>query len=223
MYRFTAALLFLSSCQADGEGQTLGTLENDLCETTSEAVASDDNSLGFTAEELVTQMRAQAPDTVYWTDQTQGEAQATLSWTLEGLDDELTIVERGAAVIASEGEGMSCLDQPALSLPIDFALTLSAGAVVATGTLTTLAPTLSVDQIYVSMPGAVSSVATLSSPYAEQLDRFVAAGDYADLEVETVWFSTFGRWDQAQVALEVGYQDGPLQVAWRGDWSRAAE
>jgi hypothetical protein len=184
-------------------------------------VAPDDDSLGFTAEELFE--RLPLPSGVRWTETPRGPATDPLSLTEVTLGGPVRIADLSATTSdCYHGGG------PKLVVPISFDVEIGDGAVLGGGTIELWATGPEPADIHVGQlipsPSNPAVPVALSGVFEDDFDRIWATYQadfpaFTDFVVEGLSFVPYGTWDDLGVAIELRSRHSGgsgIGVPWQG-------
>ncbi len=187
------------------------------CQMNWETVSQDDDSMGFTAADVLALLEENLPTQIVWDD---------LTLTSSEDDVRIEIGAIGGDVQVARGPGNCCLrpQEPALGVPVTMTVTIGGGEVVAQGVPRIIAYGLSLDDIYLDaatdwpMPAALSGAyaSAEASHFAEVYESrgFTQTGTYFSTSPSTPWLETAVDIDVTGVSPDSGL----AAAFWRGHW-----
>lgn len=177
------------------------------------SVPVDDNSIGFSANDVVETLSQEASSiaTVYWSELTQNDQDADITLTIHGISGDIGMVTEGLV-------GFECVDVERLRVPLDVTIDIGNGEVISDSLLTVYAESLSTDLITFEIEQ--DNVATVTGTYADQINEMMASGNHGDtLQKVGIYFggSSSWSWETGSVSINL-WTDAAVASAWRGHW-----
>lgn len=205
-------LLLTALLACDMRGGATKTWEA-ACEPTLTEVDASDATLGFSADEVALLVAGNLPETVSWSEMSEGDTSTDLS---------VSLLPSGAPSIAEFTEEAGCYEpRTVLRVPVAMELSFAGGEVIASGPVDLDARAL--DLAYIEIDTDWNLPAELSGTYADQLD---AAWDREwgaeGFTLDGVWVTLGRTWAEPVVDIEVqGTSDdaGLAATVWRGSWT----
>lgn len=209
----TFSILYLSACAS---GESLGILE---CSRTYETVNFDDDSLGFTAEQVLSTVNQNLPNHVQWDKATLGQSEASLVVSLGAAEGTVQIATPEAAA------GPCFENNAMLIIPITLSIQVEGGDVAISGTALLEAGAASIDRIYLShsLQDLLTLPTTLTGSYQDSFDAFWTTEAEMDGKTLTgIYASVWGPWSSSGIGVDAHYSsegnEGGTNYLWGGHW-----
>ena len=179
------------------------TVDSHSCEE-KRAVDVTDESLGFTADQVLSILRSGLPSTVQWDEITLGQKGSELTLVITTIGEQVFVVENA-----------ECNEGAVLRVPLNVTLALDEGEVAGSGTLWVDAISADSLDLITLLPSKDLPV-ELSGKFEMALDRHL--DKLSEERAYTVYFVGDESWSRAEVDIEVDYEGTGIEALWRGHW-----